>query len=126
MRISAVAALVAFVLAACGSDPPPPRERQARRPPQPACEQARATLERQGRDGGILFDPSGEAMIERATWMELGDSGRDRIVETLAVIAACGAETPQREVQVQVRDERGMVLTTRIVEPSTDFRAGGR
>ena len=55
--------------------------------------------------------------------MRLDQSGRDEIIEKLAVLAACSAEAPQSEVEVTIRDEGGVVLDSRRVEPSTDFRA---
>ncbi|WP_129793662.1 hypothetical protein [Sphingosinicella sp. CPCC 101087] len=112
-------------LAACQADPPPPdpERKSARRPPEPACEQARADLERRGRDGTFLFEDSGEAMTERDAWMRLNESRRDGLIGQLAVVAACSAETPQHEVEITIRDERGVVLTSQRVEPSTDFRA---
>jgi hypothetical protein len=113
------------MLAACQAEPPAPEpeRKSARRPPQPACDQARADLERRGRDAALLFEDNGEAMTDRRSWMRLNESGRNGLIGQLAVVAACSAETPQHQVEITIRDENGVVLTSQQVEPSTDFRA---
>ena len=115
---------VALALAACRAEPPPEPEREARRPPEPACERARASLQRRSRDGTFLFEENGTAMIDRNDWLRLDEGGRDRLVERLAVVVGCAAATPQREVEIVIRGETGDVLTRRRVVPSTDFRTG--
>ncbi|WP_162806555.1 hypothetical protein [Sphingosinicella terrae] len=114
---------MAALLASCGSEQETSRaERPAVRPPEPACAQARTTLRTDYRDSGLLFEETGEALISRQRWMRMSEGARDALIQPLAVVAACSADTPQREVQVTVRDEAGMVLETRHVRPSTDFR----
>jgi hypothetical protein len=124
MRKALGALGVLVMLAACQAESPSaePERKTARRPPQPACDQARATLERRQREGAFLFEDSGEAMTDRQSWMRLDESSRELIIETLAVLAACSAEAPQHEVEVTIRDEGGVVLESKRVEPSTDFR----
>ena len=116
---------VAALLAACQAEPPAaePERKAVRRPPEPACDQARSELSRRERGGTFLFEESGEAMTDRRSWMRLDEAGRDDIIRTLAVVAACAAEIPQREIEVTVRDESGIVLKSQRVEPSSDFRA---
>lgn len=115
-----------LLLPSCGAEPePPPRdERPIRRPPEPACERARSTLDRQGRDGSLLYEQDGTAMVERGDWLRMDEGSRDRLIERLAVVAGCAAATPQREVEIVIRAETGHVLQRRWVEPSTDFRTG--
>jgi hypothetical protein len=126
MRVALSAfAGIAAMLAACQSEPPAPEPetKAARRPPQPACDQARAELARRERRGAFLFEESGEAMTDRSTWMRLDQSSRDELIRTLAVVAACSTETPQHQVEVTIRDQNGAVLKSQQVEPTTDFRA---
>jgi hypothetical protein len=106
----------------CTSEAAPEPEPPATRPPQPACDQARSTLERRSRDGAFLFEESGTAMVSVRDWTSMNQSSRDRLMETLAVIAGCTAASPQREVEVTVRSETGTVLTSRRLRPSRDFR----
>ncbi len=114
-----------LLLPSCGAEPPPPQdERPIRRPPEPACERARSALDRQGRDGGLLYEQDGTAMIERGDWLRMDEGSRDRLIERLAVVAGCSAATPQREVEIVIRAETGDVLQRRRVVPSTDFRTG--
>jgi hypothetical protein len=124
MALGALTAIAAL-LAACQDEPPAaePESKAVRRPPEPACDQARAELARKERGGTFLFEESGEAMTDRRSWMNLRDAGRDEIIRTLAVVAACAAELPMREVEVTIRDEGGVVLKSVLVEPSSDFRA---
>ena len=123
MAIIAFASLATLI--GCGSDAPPSEAERpaARRPPQPACDQARGELQRRERGGHFLFEESGEAMVDRAQWLRLDEFSRDEMIEKLAVVGACNAETPQAEIEVTIRDEGGMVLESRWVVPSTDFRA---
>jgi hypothetical protein len=116
----------AFLLPACQAEPAGEAapERAARRPPEPACERARTTLARQSRDGGVLFEETGAAMVERRDWLKMDEASRDRLIERLAVLAGCAAATPQREVEITIRAETGQVLARRQVVPSTDFRTG--
>ncbi|HWT11176.1 MAG TPA: hypothetical protein VN231_00310 [Allosphingosinicella sp.] len=118
-------AVAATALAACGSEPVAEPERPVRRPPQPACDQANEALAARSGSGEFLFERSGAAMIGAEDWLRLGRAEQDRLIETLAVVAACSAATPQREVEVTVRSESGMILSSRRVRPSTDFRSGG-
>ena len=111
-----------LALAACGSEPPPPPEAPARRPPEPACAQARTELGQQGRGGRLLFEETGEAMMEHESWIRMSDAQRDALVGRLAVIAACNAPEPVSEVEITIRSESGSVITERRVTPSTDFR----
>ena len=115
-----------LLLPSCGAEPrqDPRDERPIRRPPEPACERARSTLDRQSRDGGLLYEESGEAMIERGDWLRMDEGSRDRLTERLAVVAGCAAATPRREVEIVIRAETGDVLRRRRVQPSTDFRTG--
>jgi len=114
----------AAALPGCQAETPKEPERGARRPPEPACERARRSLNRQGRDGSFLYEETGAAMIDRENWLRLNEGGRDRLIEQLAVVAGCAAATPQREVEITIRAETGEVLTRRRVVPSTDFRTG--
>ena len=120
------AALLALLVAlpACRAEPPAPPEREARRPPEPACDSARASLTRRSRDGTVLFEENGAAMVGREDWIRMSEASRDQLIERLAVLAGCTAATPQREVEIVVRSETGDVLTRRHVVPSTDFRTG--
>jgi hypothetical protein len=115
-----------LLMPACGTEPqlPPQDERPVRRPPEPACERARSTLDRQSRDGSLLYEDSGAAMVERGDWLRMDEGSRDRLIERLAVVAGCAAATPLREVEIVIRAENGAVLQRRRVEPSTDFRTG--
>jgi hypothetical protein len=79
-------------------------------------------LGRRERREAFLFEDSGEAMIDRSAWMRLDQSSRDEVIRALAVVAACGAESPQRHVEVTIRDQSGAVLKSQQIEPSTDFR----
>jgi len=126
MKRAVAACLLASAVAlpACQAEAPKEPERAARRPPEPACQRARATLNRQGRDGRFLFEETGEGMIVRESWLRLHEGGRYRLIEQLAVVAGCAAATPQREVEITIRAETGEVLTRRRVVPSTDFRTG--
>lgn len=115
---------VAMLLASCGSEQPVAEpERPARRPPEQACDQARAQLNRESRDGEFLFEESGSALVDRATWLRMNRSRQDDLIEKLAVLAGCTATTPQREVEVTIRTQTGEVIETRRLPPSTDFRA---
>ena len=123
---AAAATLAALLLAGCGPEPAPEPERPARRPPEQACEQARAELERQSRGASFLFEESGEAMIEHARWIRLSEAQRDALIQPLATLAACAAPQPVREVEITVRSETGTVILQRRIRPSTDFRAPRR
>jgi hypothetical protein len=79
-------------------------------------------LGQRSRDGTFLFEESGTAMVSARTWAAMSQSGRDRLIETLAVIAGCTAATPQREVEVTIRSETGTILTSRRLRPSRNFR----
>lgn len=125
--VAACLLAVGFALAACQAEvPEEPKqaERAVRRPPEPACDRARASLTRQSRDGSFLFEETGDAMIDRRDWLRMDEGSRDRLIERLAVLAGCAAATPQREVEITIRGETGDVLTRRRVAPSTDFRTG--
>ena len=128
MRKAVAAALLALPLAlpACRAEAPEQPERAARRPPEPACDSARAALTRRSRDGSFLFEEQGAAMVDRQAWLQMDEGSRDQLIERLAVLAGCTAATPQREVEVVVRSETGDVLTRRQVVPSTDFRTGAQ
>ncbi|HEV2866491.1 MAG TPA: hypothetical protein VGX37_08240 [Allosphingosinicella sp.] len=115
---------IAIAADGCGSPTPANPEAPARRPPQQACEQARTSLERDGAGGGLMFEESGTAMIERDAWLRLGEAGREQVIERLAVLAGCSSPSPQREVEVVVRSGSGSVLERRLLRPSTDFRSG--
>ena len=119
---AAGALAAALALAACGSEPPPAPEPPARRPPEPACAQARTELDQQGRGGQLLFEETGEAMISQQSWIRMSDPQRDALVGRLAVIAACNAPEPVAEVEITIRSETGNVIAQRRVTPSTDFR----
>ena len=123
---SLLAALL--LLPSCGAEPQPaPQdERPVRRPPEPACDRARSTLDRQSRDGSLLYEQNGVAMVERGDWLRMDEGSRDRLIERLAVVAGCAAATPQREVEIVIRAETGEVMQRRWVEPSTDFRTGAQ
>ena len=121
----AAAAAMAALLVACqgGTPAAEPEGKSVRRPPQPACDQARTALTQWERDRGFLFEESGEAMVDRQSWMRLGDSARDEVIETLAVVAACRADVPQADFEISIRDEAGLVLKSTRVAPRTDYRA---
>jgi len=123
MALGALTGLAALL--ACQAEPPAaePERKAVRRPPEPACDQGRAELARRERSGAFLFEESGEAMTDRRSWMRLDEASRDDVIATLAVVAACAADTPQREIEVTIRDEAGVVLKSERVEPSSDFRA---
>src|SRR5688572_23224289 len=89
MRKALGALGVLVMLAACQAESPSaePERKTARRPPPPACDQARATLERRQREGAFLFEDSGEAMTDRQSWMRLDETSRELIIGTLAVLA---------------------------------------
>lgn len=126
-RIALCLLVLGAALAGCRAGAPaePDAPEQAvRRPPEPACARARAALDRQSRDATLMFEESGEAMIDRRAWLRLDESGRDQLVERLAVVAGCAAATPQREVEIVIRSDTGDVLARRRVEPSIDFRTG--
>ena len=124
MALGAVTGMAAL-LAACQAEPPAaePERKSVRRPPEPACDQARADLSRREQGGTFLFEESGEAMTDRESWIRLNEAGRDDIIQTLAVVAACAADTPHQEIEVTIRDEAGIVLKSERVEPSSDFCA---
>ena len=91
-RLAVPALLVTIALAACNSQPAPPPEAPATRPPPPACDQARRTLDGRGGEGSFLFEESGTAMVSRRDWMSMSESGRDELIETLAVLAGDSAK----------------------------------
>jgi hypothetical protein len=122
--VASAALAIAVLLPSCGTEQPAAApERPARRPPEQACDQARAELGRESRSGDFLFEESGSAMVDRTTWLRMDRSRQDDLIEKLAVLAGCGAETPVREVEVTIRTETGEVIETRRLPPSTDFRA---
>lgn len=115
---------IALLLSSCGTEQPAPEpERPARRPPEQACDQARAELNRESRGGEFLFEESGSALVDRTTWLRMDRSRQDDLIEKLAVLAGCTAAAPQREVEVTIRAQTGEVIETRRLPPSTDFRA---
>ena len=111
-------------LTGCSSEPAAVPEQPERRPSQARCDQAQASLEAEGRSrsSGFLFEQHGEAMIDRERWMRMNESDRERLIDSLAVLASCNSATPQREVEVTIVAESGAVLTRRIVSPSVTLR----
>lgn len=108
-------------LAACRSEPAAPPEPPATRPPEAVCNRARADLE-QASATGLLYEQTGEAMIERTAWLRMEQEQRDRLMERLAELAACSAPSPQRETEVTVRSEAGAVIAQRRINVSTHLR----
>lgn len=118
-------AAMAALLAACQAESPAPepKAKSARRPPEPACQQARRDLSRRERDLAFIFGQDGQAMTERRSWMRLEERQQNEVIETMAIVAACNSEAPVSEVEVIIRDEGGAVLKSTRVEPRTDYRA---
>lgn len=122
----AALALALLLAGGCGPEPEPAPERPARRPAEPACDQARAELDRQSRGGNFLYEDSGEAMIDQARWIRMSEDRREALIGPLATLAACRTPQPVREVEITIRSETGAVIAQRRVRPSTDFRAPPR
>lgn len=90
--------------------------------PQKLCAQAAESLNKAGKSGGFEHDGRGGATVQENAWVIMGPSGQNGLTQTLAVDAACKADTVPREQQVHVRNEEGRTLSNRIVEIAPDAK----
>ncbi len=123
-RCWAAAGATLFMTAGCDFAPEPPEAPPAfGEMPKELCARAAESLSKAGRSGGFEHDGRGGATIQQEAWIVMGPSGQENLTKTLAVDAACRAQTVPREQQVAVRSEEGRTLSNRIVEiaPDTKF-----
>lgn len=123
-RISAwIAAAMFLPLAvACEPAPNPIAEQPAGPLPAKMCEEARQGLEALTGSGMFTYTNSGEATLDRETWLKMDQGQRDGLGRGLAFHAACQAKEAPREQQYVIRDETGTPLAQQVVETTPDFR----
>ena len=115
VRLKLLAALPFFLaVAACEPEPVAPEPPPAK-PSAAQCEQLRSALREQGRKGGFLFEDRGTAMIEQARWFTMSETARGALFRSLAMLAQCASDQPQREIEVTIRNDVGAVIATRTV-----------
>jgi hypothetical protein len=120
----AAAGVLMWVLAGCDFAPDPPQGPAVIGAlPKQLCAQAAQSLDKAGKSGGFEHDGRGSATIQRDAWIVMGAKGQEQLTQTLAVDAACKADSAPREQQVFVRSEEGQSLSSRIVEiaPNADM-----
>lgn len=116
-------ALTAFLLTGCGDAPAGslPEEKAYAPPPRQVCAKTgEAIAQLKGRRGIELGAP-GEAIVEEAVWLGMGEAGRDQFAQLLAHGVACGQKDPPSEQQVTVRSPYGAVLMQRVVQTGIDL-----
>ena len=110
-----------LLLAGCDFAPEPPQAPPLiGQLPKKLCTQAADSLSKAGKSGGFEHDGRGGATIQQDAWIVMGPQGQDGLTRTLAVDAACKANTVAREQQVLVRSEEGRTLSNRVVEIAPD------
>jgi hypothetical protein len=115
------AVVLLSLLAGCDFAPEPPKgPATIGRLPKQLCAQAAQSLDKAGKSGGFEHDGRGSATIQRDAWIVMGAKGQEQLTQTLAVDAACKADSAPREQQVFVRSEEGVSLSSRIVEIAPD------
>jgi hypothetical protein len=117
-----IAAAMLLPLAACEPAPNPIAEQPAGPLPAKMCEEARQGLEALTGSGMFTYTDSGEATLDRETWLKMDQGQRDGLGRGLAFHAACQAKEAPREQQYVIRDETGTPLAQQVVETTPDFR----
>jgi hypothetical protein len=106
----------ALALVACDPAPEiPSMALEASRPPEHVCASAANTLDELRNRFGLVYSDQGDATIQQDIWLQLQERGREELVNTLALYAACSAPQAVTEQAVLIRSEIGVVLAQRIV-----------
>jgi outer membrane biogenesis lipoprotein LolB len=108
-----------LALAACHDAPTPPEQVQA---PIPAliCTEVKKALDTLASQGGMDYKDDGQATIEHAAWLQMGDDQRDSIAHALGFHAGCVSGRQDQNQEVVVRGEDNMVLMRRLVDTRVD------
>lgn len=116
-------AIAAVLAAGCGDQPGGgfSEEKAYAPPPRQVCDKARGGIEQLRGRPGIELGAPGEAIIEDAIWLEMGETGRDQFAQLLAYGLSCSLKDPPREQQVTIRSPEGRVLMQRLVQTGIDL-----
>ena len=110
-----------LALAACEPAPDPMANMPLAPLPPKLCEDSRKGLELLSGTGMFTFTSSGEATLDRESWLKMHPGYREQLGQTLAFHAACNAKEPPREQQITIRDETGTALVQQVIETTPDI-----
>ena len=122
---SLAAAMLVPLAIACEPAPNPIPEQPAGPLPAKQCAEARQGLEMLTGSGMFSYTSTGEATVDRETWLKMEAGYREQLGRTLAFHAACHAKEAPREQQYVIRDETGTPLAQQVVEISPDLSSLG-
>jgi hypothetical protein len=83
--------------------------------PQEVCIKVEESLDKAKEQLGLEIRDGVTASLEQTSWLDLGDDARDALMTAIAVGATCTAPEPLAEVNVQVKNEYGVIMGSRLV-----------
>jgi hypothetical protein len=111
--------LAALLAAACHPAPAPPEPLGGPVPKQ-VCDEVKKALDAISSQGGVDYKDDGQATIEQAAWLAMGEDQRDAVAHALGFHASCAAGLQKEDQEVVVKSEAGIVLMRRLVDTRVD------
>lgn len=109
-----------FLAAASCHDAPAPPQRIEGPIPRKLCTEVKGALDSIAAQGGFDYKDNGEATIEQAAWLGMGEDQRDSVAHALGFHASCAAGRQNEAQEIAIRNDVGLVLMRRLVDTRVD------